>query len=305
MTDRNKKAARAGIRRKEAVAGYVFILPFIIGFLSFTILPIAASLLLSFTRYDVLSPPVFSGLANYQEMISDPLFWKSLGVTFCYTFISVPLKLLIALLIAMLFVRSTKLSYFYRAVYYLPSIIGGSVAVAVLWKNIFSIDGVINSTLRQFGLNVQIAWLGQTNTALLVLILLAVWQFGSPMLIFLSALKQIPASLYEVAQVDGAGKFRIFWKITLPMLSPVIFFNLIMQMINGFLAFTQCFIITEGKPMDTTLFYTVYMYRRSFTFYQMGYGSAMAWVMLLLVAVMTVLIFKTSDRWVYYESKGA
>lgn len=288
----------------ERVAGYIFILPFIIGFLSFTILPVITSLVLSFTRYDVLSTPVFIGLDNYKEILArDPLFWKSLGITMYYTFVSVPLRLLIALLIAMMFMYPTKMSYVYRAVFYLPSIIGGSVAVALLWKNIFAAGGVINSVLQFIGIDSQIYWLGRTDTAIWVLILLAVWQFGSPMLIFLSALKQIPASLYEAAKVDGATRFVRFIKITIPMITPVVFFNLIMQLISGFMAFTQCFIITDGKPMDSTLFYAVYMYRRSFTFYQMGYGSTMAWIMLLIVSLFTAVLFKTSNKWVYYESK--
>jgi multiple sugar transport system permease protein len=310
MSLQNKKGTdkkHISLSRKlnqEHIAGYIFILPFIIGFLCFTILPILASLVLSFTKYDVLSPPKFIGLTNYAEMfIKDPLFWKSLGVTFYYTLVSVPLRLFIALMIAMLFVRSTKASYIYRAVFYLPSIIGGSVAVAVLWKNIFAMNGVINSLLMSIGINSRISWLGRTDTAIWVLIILAVWQFGSPMLIFLSALKQIPVSFYEAARVDGASRIKQFYKITLPMLTPVIFFNLIMQLINGFIAFTQCFIITGGEPLDSTLFYAVYMYRRSFTFYQMGYGSAMAWLMLLIVGLLTVLIFKTSNKWVYYEAK--
>lgn len=301
---KNIKYKVTSLLNREQVAGYVFILPFVIGFLSFTILPILASFVLSFTRYDVLSPPVFAGLDNYIEMFTqDPLFWKSLGITTFYTLVSVPLRLIMALLVALLFVKSTKSSYFYRAVFYLPSIIGSSVAVAVLWKNIFATNGVINSILRSIGINSQIAWLGRADTANWVLILLAVWQFGSPMLIFLSALKQIPVTMYEAAKIDGAGRLKRFCKVTLPMLTPVIFFNMIMQLINGFIAFTQCFIITEGRPMDTTLFYAVYMYRRSFTYYQMGYGSAMAWVMLVIISILTFIIFKTSNKWVYYESK--
>jgi len=298
---------RSSIPRRlndERVAGYIFILPFIIGFLAFTFLPILASLVLSFTRYDVLSAPVFTGLDNYKEVFSgDPLFWKSLGITMFYTFVLVPLKLLMALLVAMLFTYPTRMSGVYRAVFYLPSIIGTSVAVALLWKNIFAVNGVINNVLQFVGIHSEIFWLGRTDTAIWVLISLGVWQFGSPMLIFLSALKQVPTSFYEAARVDGATKFAQFIKITIPMITPVIFFNLIMQLISGFMAFTQVFIITDGKPLDSTLLYAVYMYRRSFTFYQMGYGSTMAWIMLLIISLVTAIVFKTSDRWVYYESK--
>lgn len=289
---------------EDGVAGYVFILPFVIGFLAFTIIPIGTSFALSFTSYDVLSPPKFVGLRNFITMFtSDATFWKALKVTFYYAFVSVPLRLVMALAVAMVLVKTTKATAVYRAVYYLPSIIGGSVAVAVLWKRMFATDGVINSILGSIGLPSDVAWLARTDTAIWTLIILAVWQFGSSMLIFLSGLKQIPVTLYEAATVDGASIFSKFFKITLPMLTPTIFFNLVMQLINGFMAFTQSFIITQGKPMDSTLFYTYYMYKRSFEFYEMGYGSAMAWVMLLIVAVMTALLFKSSGKWVYYQGK--
>ncbi len=209
-----------------------------------------------------------------------------------------------ALLVAMLLVKSTKMSGFYRAVYYLPSIIGSSVAVAILWKRMFASDGVINAILGIFGLPSDIAWLGRADTAIWTLIILAVWQFGSSMLIFLSGLKQIPVSLYEAATVDGANGIQRFFKITIPMLTPTIFFNLINQLINGFMAFTQSYIITQGKPKDSTLFYTVYMYQNSFTYNKLGYGCAMAWFMVFVVGLVTLILFKTQKKWVYYESEG-
>lgn len=183
--------------------------------------------------------------------------------------------------------------------YYLPSIIGGSVAVSILWKRMFATDGTINSILHSLGMEQTIPWLGNKNTAIWTLIILTVWQFGSSMLIFLSSLKQIPTSLYEAAEVDGAGKTRVFFTITLPLLSPTIFFNLVMQMINGFLAFTQCYIITKGEPLNSTLFYMVYMYKQSFEFYNTGYGAALSWFMLLLVGVVTAFLFATKKLWVY------
>lgn len=289
---------------RESTAGYVFILPFIIGFLAFTIIPIFFSFALSFTSYDVLSAPKFIGIDNYVQMFTnDSKFWKSMGVTFYYALVSVPLRLIFALLLAMILVRPSKASGVYRAIYYLPSIMGGSVAVAVLWKRLFASDGAINALLQLVGIPCKIAWLSNTSTAIWTLIILAVWQFGSSMLIFLSGLKQIPVTYYEAATIDGAGKMKQFFSITLPMLTPVIFFNLVMQLINGFMAFTQCYIITQGKPLDSTLFYTVYMYQKSFQFNQMGYGCAMAWVMLLIVALLTGVLFKTSNNWVYYASK--
>lgn len=209
-----------------------------------------------------------------------------------------------ALLVAMLLVKTSKLSGFYRAVYYLPSIIGSSVAVAILWKRMFASDGVINALFQSIGIPCEVAWLGRADTAIWTLILLAVWQFGSSMLIFLSGLKQIPVTLYEAATMDGANKFHQFFQITLPMLTPTIFFNLVNQLINGFMAFTQSYIITQGKPRDSTLFYTVYMYQNSFTYNKLGYGCAMAWFMIFVVGMLTLILFKTQNKWVYYESEG-
>ncbi|WP_418884612.1 carbohydrate ABC transporter permease [Blautia argi] len=277
-------------------------MPFIIGFLVFLIIPMGMSLYYSFCDYDILSPPVFTGLDNYIEIFTaDETFWHSVKATFLFVFVSVPLRLIFALIVALILVKSTKATGFYRAAYYLPSILGGSVAVAVLWRRIFATDGVLNSILGMFGLDTQFAWLGNTKTAIWTLVLLAIWQFGSSMLIFLSALKQIPRDLYEAADVDGANKFVKFFKITLPLLTPTIFFNLVMQMINGFLAFTQSLIITDGKPMDSTLFYAVYMYRQAFSFNHAGYASAMAWIMLLFIGLLTLLLFKTKKYWVYEQ----
>lgn len=284
---------------KESTAGIVFTLPFTIGFLLFMIVPMGISLYYSFCKYDILSPPVFTGLQNFKTMFADETFYKSIKVTFFFAFVSVPLRLIFALLVAMLLLKTTKMTGFYRAAYYLPSIIGGSVAVAILWKRMFATDGVINKLLQAVGIDCSFSWLGNTKTAIWVLIILAVWQFGSSMLIFLSSLKQIPVSLYEAANVDGANGISKFFKITLPLLTPTIFFNLVMQMINGFLAFTQSYIITQGKPMNSTLFYTVYMYQQSFEFYNTGYGAALAWVMLAIIGVITLLLFATKKFWVY------
>ena len=283
----------------ERTAGIIFTMPFTIGFLLFMIVPMGISLYYSFCSYDILSPPVFTGLQNFKTMFADETFYKSIKVTFFFAFVSVPLRLLFALIVAMLLLKSTKMTGFYRAAYYLPSIIGGSVAVAILWKRMFATDGVINKLLQAVGINCTMSWLGNTNTAIWVLIILAVWQFGSSMLIFLSSLKQIPQSLYEAANVDGANGISKFFRITLPLLTPTIFFNLVMQMINGFLAFTQSYIITQGKPMNSTLFYTVYMYQQSFEFYNTGCGAALAWVMLAMIGMITLFLFATKKFWVY------
>lgn len=285
---------------KESSAGVVFCLPFIIGFFVFLLVPMGISLYYSFCDYNILSPAKFVGLDNYIKMFTgDEVFWKSFKATMYFALVSVPLRLVFALMVAMILVKPTKLTGFYRAAYYLPSIIGGSVAVAILWKRMFATDGVINSILGAFGIETKMAWLGNTKTAIWTLIILAIWQFGSSMLIFLSALKQIPKDLYEAAEVDGANKFVKFFKVTLPLLTPTIFFNLVMQMINGFLAFTQSLIITQGKPMDTTLFYALYMYQQSFQFNNAGYASAMAWMMLLMIGTFTLILFKTKKYWVY------
>ncbi|GLB31984.1 putative ABC transporter permease protein YesP [Lacrimispora amygdalina] len=295
----------AGLRHflnKESTAGVVFSLPFIIGFLLFMVVPMGISFYYSLCDYNILSPPVFTGLNNYIKMFNDDnVFYKTIGVTFYFAFVSVPLRLIFALMVALLLLKSSKATGFYRAFYYLPSIIGGSVAVSILWKRMFATDGVVNLLLGILGIHTNFAWLGNNKTAIWTLIILAIWQFGSSMLIFLSSLKQIPVSLYEASRVDGANKFSQFFKITLPLLTPTIFFNLVMQMINGFLAFTQCFIITQGKPLNSTLFYTVYMYQQSFEFYNTGYGAALAWVMLLLISVITVILFATKRFWVYTE----
>lgn len=293
------KALKQQQLSKESVAGVLFTLPFTIGFLLFMIVPMGISLYYSFCDYDILSPPVFTGLKNFISMFQDETFFKTLKVTFFFAFVSVPLKLLFALIVAMLLLENSKMSGFYRAAYYLPSIIGGSVAVSILWKRMFAMDGVVNKLLGMVGIQTSFSWLGDTRTAIWVLILLVVWQFGSSMLIFLSSLKQVPQSLYEAAEVDGASVPAKFFKITLPLLTPTIFFNLVMQMINGFLAFTQCYIITQGKPMNSTLLYTVYMYKQSFEFYNTGYGAALAWVMLAVIGLITLFLFATKRFWVY------
>ena len=279
---------------QEHVAGLVCTSPFIIGLFAFLLIPMGMSLYYSLCNYSVLSTPTFAGFKNYvNAFTADPLFWTSMKVTFFFALVSVPLRLVFALIVALL-QKTSKANAFYRAAYYLPSIIGGSVAVSILWKRMFATDGVINQIL---GTNYP--FLGNTSTAIWTLILLSIWQFGSSMLIFLSALKQIPASLYEAAEIDGANKVRTFFKITLPLLTPTIFFNLVMQMINGFLAFTQCYIITQGKPMNSTLFYTVYMYQQSFEFYNTGYGAALAWIMLMVIGTITAILFATKKFWVY------
>ena len=290
---------------RNNVAGYVFILPFIIGLLVFTVIPFFTSLYLSFTEYNVLSTPKWVGLDNFKEMFfEDDLFWTSFWVTFKFAFIQVPIKLTVSLLVALVLARTTRLSGLYRSAFYIPSLMGGSVAIALLWKQLFSVNGVVNQILGFFGLPDDTAWLGDPDTALGTLIALGVWQFGSSMLIFLAAIKNIPQSYHEAAIVDGAGPVKRFFSITLPMLTPIIFFNLINQVIGAFQAFNSSYLITQGKPLNTTLYYGVHLYNKAFDQFQMGYGCAMAWFMLLIIALFTALIFRSSSAWVYYESEG-
>lgn len=290
---------------REGVAGYVFITPFIIGLVAFTVIPFFTSLYLAFTQYNVLTPAKWIGLDNFKKMFfEDKLFWKSFWITFKFAIIQVPLKLTISLLVALALSRQTRLTAFYRGAFYIPSLMGGSVAVALLWKQLWAYKGVINSLLKAVGLPGNIKWLSDPNTALGVLIGLGLWQFGSSMLIFLAAIKNIPASYHEAAIVDGAGPVKCFFKITLPMLTPIFLFNLINQTIGAFQAFNSSYLITQGGPLNSTLYYGVHLYNRAFTYYEMGYGSAMAWFMLLVIALLTMLIFKSSSAWVYYESEG-
>lgn len=295
----------ASVLNRDNVAGYVFILPFIIGLLVFTLIPFLTSLYLSFTEYNILSPSKWIGLDNYKEMFfEDPLFWTSFKVTFKFAFIQVPIKLAVSLLVALILAKATRLTGFYRSAFYIPSLMGGSVAIALLWKQLFSPNGVINQILGVLGLPDDTAWLGDPKTALGTLIALGVWQFGSSMLIFLAAIKNIPYSYHEAAIVDGAGPVRRFFAITLPMLTPIIFFNLINQVIGAFQAFNSSYLITQGRPLNTTLYYGVHLYNKAFDQFKMGYGSAMAWFMLLVIAFFTALIFRSSSAWVYYESEG-
>jgi multiple sugar transport system permease protein len=290
---------------RSQLTGYAFISPFLLGFLIFTAFPVAASFYLSFTDYDLFSAPSWVGLEQYQTMFSgDPKFWRSLKVTFIYVFVGVPLRLTFALMVALLLNRASRAIGLYRTVFYLPSIIGGSVAVSIMWRNLYGDDGVINLALNLVGFE-SVRWFADPLAALWMLITLSVWQFGSSMLIFLAGLKNIPPSLYEAASVDGANPPQRFFRITMPLLTPVILFNTIMQTIAAFMTFIPAYIISkgEGGPLDGTLLYSLYLFRRAFVFYDMGYASAMAWILLMIVALLTALVFATSKYWVFYETK--
>lgn len=281
----------------------MLIAPWLIGVFLMFLIPMAISLYFSFTNYTMLNVPQWIGLKNYARMVTDKDFWQSLKVTFYYTLVLVPLRLAFALVVAMMLNSKRKFLGIYRAVYYIPSIVGGSIAVSIIWKEIFGDKGVVMTLLGIIGVYQDVSVLGNPKTAIWAIISLGVWQFGSSMLIFLAALKQIPATYYEAAKIDGAGSFLMFRRITLPMLTPVIFFNLVLQIINGFKVFTEGYVITDGGPMNSTLFYVLNLYRRAFTYFDMGYSCALAWVLVLIMGIFTAILFKTQDNWVYYEKK--
>jgi multiple sugar transport system permease protein len=296
----SKERSRFG---QSNLVGYLFISPWLITFLLFAFIPIVVSFGLSFTDYHILRGWHYTGLDNFNRMFyEDRRYWRSVDATVRYVAFAVPMRLAFALAVAMLLNTKRRGVALYRAAYYAPSVVGGSIAVAVMWREIFAREGLANFIMGQFGQE-KVWWLGQPDYAIWTLVLLAAWQFGSPMLIFLAGLKQIPTQLYESASIDGANGVQKFLRITLPLLTPVIFFNLVMQLIAGFMTFTQAFIVTGGRPLDTTLFYALYVYKRAFETYEMGYASAMAWVMLMVIALLTALVFWSSSRWVYYESQ--
>ena len=283
--------------------GYLFLLPWFIGFFGLTIGPIITSLYLSFTHFDLLTAPRWTGIDNYVRMFTnDRNFIASMRVTMFFVIFSVPLKLAFALCVALLLNRGMRGLPLYRALFYLPSLLGASVAIAILWRQIFAGDGLVNQFLAVFGI-VGPSWISNPNYSLWTLVILSIWQFGSPMIIFLAGLRQIPQDMYEAASLDGASKWRQFWKITLPMLTPVVFFNAVIQTIEAFKSFTPAFIISGGNggPINSTLFYTLYLYNEAFSFFRMGYASALAWVLLAIVALFTAFSFLTSKYWVHYD----
>ncbi|RZT03067.1 carbohydrate ABC transporter permease [Cuneatibacter caecimuris] len=284
--------------------GVAFITPWIIGFLAFQLYPLLASLYYSFTDFSVLADGKWVGVENYVKLFTkDKHFLKSLWLTVKYAIMSVPVKLAFALFIAMLLNMKLRGINMFRTIYYLPSIMGGSVAVSILWKFLFMQDGIVNKALAVFHIP-AVSWLGDPNMALVTVSLLVVWQFGSSMVLFLAGLKNVPQELYEAASVDGASKVRQFFKITLPMITPIVFFNLMMQTINALQEFTSVSIITNGGPNRGTYLLGLKIYEEAFTNSKMGYASATSWVLFAIVLVVTGLLFKTSDAWVYYEDGG-
>ena len=292
---------RSARRTREILAAYGFLTPWLVGLIGLTLGPMLYSLYLSFTTYNLLTPPRWLGLGNYREMISDPRLHNSIGVTLRYVLLAVPGILVVSLAVALVLAHGMRFLPFYRASFYLPSLIGASVAVSLLWRQLFAADGVLNALLRVFGIEGK-TWIGDPETALYTLVLLSVWTFGAPMIIFLAGIRQVPQDLYEAAAVDGAGPVRRFLSVTLPMLTPLIFFNILLTTVNAFQAFTPAYVVSNGSggPADSTLFYTLYLYQRGFANLDMGYASAMAWSLLVVLGIFTAAMFATSRLWVYY-----
>jgi multiple sugar transport system permease protein len=287
---------------RDGLAATIFLLPWLIGVVGVTMGPLLASAWLSLTSYDLFTAPVWTGVSNYVRMFTqDPTFYTSLRVTFTYVGVSVPILLIAALLLAIMLNRGLKGLAVYRTLFYLPTLLGASVALAVLWRQVFSTGGMINQVLSWLGITGP-SWLGDPSTALSTLVVLNVWTFGGTMVIFLAGLRQIPDHYYEAAQVDGAGALARFWHVTLPMLSPVILFNGVLAIIRAFQSFTSAYVISggSGAPANSTLFYSLYLYQQAFVNYHMGYAAAMAWFLLVIIGVFTALAFGSSRWWVFY-----
>ncbi|WP_441516291.1 carbohydrate ABC transporter permease [Bradyrhizobium sp. 2TAF24] len=298
-----KAETAEGADWRGSIAGYLFLTPWLLGFFGLTLGPALISLYLSFTDFDLLGTPKWIGAANYVRIATnDPKFVSAMHVTFLYVVLAVPLKLAFALFVAVILNKGIRGLPLYRALFYLPSLIGASVAIAVLWRQLFSGDGLLNQFLGLFGIHGP-SWISDPDYSLYTLVALSIWQFGSPMIIFLAGLRQIPRDVYEAAEIDGASRRQQFWRITLPLLTPVVFFNAVVQTIEAFKAFTPAFIISGGSggPIDSTLFYTLYLYQEAFAYFRMGYASALAWILVVIIATFTALTFLSSRYWVHYD----
>jgi len=285
----------------EEIAGYLFILPWIIGFIAFQFGPLVAAFVISFTRWTVLAPPVFSGLKNYQELVSDPLFWQSLKVTVVYTGGNISIRIGLGMVAALLVNQKIKGIGIYRTLYYLPAVVP-TIALSILWLGILAPFGLVNYIFSVFDLPNQM-WLKNSDTALLGLILLNIWGIGVSMVVFLGALQGIPVFLYEAADVEGASSWQKFWKITFPMISPMILLTLIVNFVGSFQSFTQAYVITDGGPSNSTLFYILYLYRQSFQYLHMGYGCTLAVMLFIFILFLTLIVVKSSSLWVFYRAE--
>jgi oligogalacturonide transport system permease protein len=284
--------------------GFVCIIPWLAGFFIFQFYPFSSSLIYSFSNFTIGKSLKFTGIQNYITMFTgDRNYWNSVRVTLIYVFFSVPFKLAFSLFIAVILNMKIRFLNFFRTVYYLPSILGASVGIAVLWRSLFNRQGMVN-TLLGFIYIAPIDFLGNPNLSIYTISLLSIWQFGSSMVIFLGALKQIPGEMIEAARIDGANRFHIFFRITLPMISSMIFFNLIMQMTLAFQQFNSPYLITQGGPLKSTYLYGLMLYENAFKFQRMGYACAQSWVLFVIIMFFTVLVFKSSPYWTYYEDEG-
>ncbi|WP_434642309.1 sugar ABC transporter permease [Thermoanaerobacterium thermosaccharolyticum] len=283
--------------------GLLYILPWLIGLLVFTIYPFVSSLILSFTDYNIIYAPKFIGIQNYVNLFHDNTFWTSFIATVEYVVITVPLKLIFSLFIALLLNFKLRGINFYRTAYYIPSILGGNIAIAVMWRFLFANDGLVNQFLRILGIH-PIGWFSTGVGAVIAISTLRIWEFGSTMVIFLAGLKDIPQELYEAAAVDGAGKVRTFFKVTIPLLTPIIFFNLVMQIIQSFQEFNGPYMITNGGPLNKTYLLSMMIYDNSFKYFNMGYGSAISWFLFVIILVFTLFVFRSSKYWVFYSDEG-
>ena len=291
-------------KRNRGNVGYLYIMPWLLGFLVFQLYPLCASLYYAFTDYSVTNTPTFVGLKNFITMFTDdPLFFKSLITTLKYVFMSLPLKIISALVVALILNQKIKGINFYRTIYYIPSIFGGSVAIAILWRFLFMDSGLVNRLLKMIHLP-SVPWLSSPKVALFTLSLLSVWQFGSSMVLFLAALKQVPEDLYEAARIDGGGPARTFFSITLPMITPILFFNILMQLVNAFQDFTGAFVITNGGPLNSTYLFALKLYDEAFTYYKVGYACALSWVLFVMILLFTSVFFRFSNAVTYYEDGG-
>lgn len=280
--------------------GFIYILPWLVGFCLFKLYPFISSFFYSLQDFNLFKEAKFIGLDNYKSILETKKYVTAFKVTFKYAFITVPLKLAFSLFIAYILNFKIKFVKFFRTIYYIPSILGGSVAVAIVWKFLFQAEGLINKVIGLFGV-APINWLGSTSYALWVISLLHVWQFGSAMVIFLAALKGVPQELYEAAAIDGAGKWRQFFSVTVPLITPVIFYNLITQLCSAFQEFNSAYIITKGGPLGSTTLISLLVYQNAFKSYEMGLACAMAWMLFIIVAVFTVVAFVSQKYWVYYS----
>ena len=290
------------LRRREALEGYAALIPWVIGFAVFSVVPIVISIYLSFTEWTVIDAPKWIGLANYERMFTqDPLFWQALKVTLLFVAISLPLKLVLGLMLALLLNVKVPGMNFFRTVFYLPAVISG-VAVALMWMWLLQPDtGVANTLLASIGIQGP-NWFWDKDWALPSVALMSVWKVGGSAIIYLAGLQNIPPHLYEASTIDGAGRWHQFWRITLPLLTPTLFFQLLIELIDSFKVFSEAFVITQGGPLKATYFYLFYFYEEGFRNFNMGYASGLALFLVVVIVLITVFLNYTSKRWVYYES---